>query len=113
MQHQYLAQIDFFKINSEILKDHSTMRNEFQNFGATNIGAIINLVIPYVFVVAGLILLFMLIIGGIGMMLGANNENAVKKAQGQITNALLGFLMLFISYWIVQIVEAILGITIF
>ena len=47
------------------------------------------------------------------MMLAANNENDLKKAQGTITNALLGFLMLFISYWVVHIVEAILGITIF
>lgn len=109
-----LAQINFFKINSEIVKDHPAyVAGLFTPGSVKNIGPIINLVIPYLFVIAGLILLFMLILGGIGMMLSANNENGLKKAQGQITNALLGFLMLFISYWIVQIIEAVLGITIF
>ena len=110
---QYLTQVNFSIIDSEFMKDHPLTKNEFRNFGPTNIGAIINLALPYLFVIAGLILLFMLILGGIGMMLGANNEAGLKKAQGQISNALLGFLMLFISYWLVQIVEAILGITIF
>lgn len=115
-----IAQIDWDKVRSEIRAVHN-IRDDFLPRGglpggaggATRIGDIINLIIPYVFVIAGLILLFMLIMGGIGMMLSANNEQGLKKANGQITNALLGFLMLFISYWLVQIIEAVLGITIF
>lgn len=110
-----IAQIDFPKIYNEVKGGAADPAKAaiFLPGGAGNISLIINAVIPYLFVIAGLILLFMLIMGGIGMMLGANNEAGLKKAQGQITNALLGFLVLFISYWLVQIIEVVLGITIF
>jgi len=109
-----LAQLNFGNIQAEILKDHPGLwSTPFLLGDKNNVALIINKIMPYVFVIAGLILLFMLILGGIGMMLGANNEAGLKKAQGQITNALLGFLVLFLAYWLVQIVEAILGITIF
>ena len=74
-----------------------------------SIGPIVNDIIPYVFVIAGLMLLFYLIAGGFRMMLGANDEKAIADGRAKITNALIGFLILFVSYWIVQIMQFILG----
>jgi hypothetical protein len=79
----------------------------------SNLGAIISAILPYLFVIAGLLLLFYLIAGGFQMMISANDEKGLASAKGKITNALVGFLLLFISYWLVQIIEVILGIKIF
>lgn len=76
------------------------------------IGEIISKSLIYLFVIAGLILLFMLIYGGFQMMLGATNPKTKESASQTITNAILGFIILFISYWLVQILEIILGISI-
>lgn len=79
----------------------------------TNVAGIINLVLPYVFIIAGLILLFVLISAGFGMMFGAGDEKKVAAAKAQLTNGIIGFVLLFLAYWIVQIVATILGIQIF
>lgn len=76
------------------------------------IGLIISKTLTYLFVIAGLILLLFLIMGGFQMMIGAANPKAKEGASKQITNALVGFLILFVSYWLVQIVEVIFGISI-
>jgi len=77
-----------------------------------NIGNIFSALLPYLYVAAGLILLIMLIVGGLGLMTAAGNPDKMKAGYGKITNALIGFLIVFISYFVVQIVETILGIKI-
>jgi len=47
------------------------------------------------------------------MMIAANDEKGLAEAKKKITYALVGFLLLFVSYWLVQILEYILGISIF
>ena len=78
-----------------------------------NVARIINLVLPYVFIAAGLILLFVLISAGFNMMFGAADEKKVAAAKAQLTNGIIGFVLLFLAYWIVQIVATILGIQVF
>ena len=80
---------------------------------AGKVGLIISTILPYLYVIAGLLLLFYLIYGGFHMMTAANDEKGLVEAKKKITNALVGFLILFLAYWIVQIVEYILGIQIF
>ena len=75
-----------------------------------NIGQIVSRLLTYIFPLAGIATFIYLLIGGFGYLTAAGNEEAAKKAQGQITNALIGFLIIFLSYWIVQILEIILGI---
>ena len=76
------------------------------------IGDIINMVLPYVFVIAGLILLVMLILGGIQLMTAAGDSTKSKAGYGRISTALIGFLIIFISYFVLQLVEVLLGVTI-
>ena len=83
------------------------------NLNNTNLtlGDIIGKLLPYVYVVAGLILLLMLIAGGIGLMTSAGNPDKSKAAQGRITGALIGFVIIFVSYFIAKIVEVIFGVS--
>jgi len=76
-----------------------------------NVGDIVSGLLPYVYVLAGLILLLMLISGGIGLMTSAGNPDKSKAAMGKITGGLIGFLIIFVSYFIAQIVEVLLGVS--
>lgn len=75
-----------------------------------NVGQIISTILPYILVVAGIILLFMLIIGGIGLMTSGGNPDKTKAGYGRITHALIGFLIIFIAYFVAQLVQVALGV---
>lgn len=77
-----------------------------------SVGSIVTELLKYVYVAAGLILLLMLISGGIGLMTSGGNPDKMKAGYGKITSALIGFLIVFVSYMVVQIVERIFGVDI-
>ena len=81
-------------------------------YANSTVGGIFGDILSYAYVFAGLILLLMLISGGIGLMTSAGNPDKLKSGYGRITSALIGFLIVFISYIVVKIVEAVLGVTI-
>ena len=82
------------------------------NFQNATIGEIIGKLLPYIFVVAGLILLFVLIMGGLGLMTAAGNPDKMKAGYGKITAGLIGFGIIFIAYFVAQLVEVMFGIKI-
>lgn len=73
---------------------------------------IISHALPILFVLAGLILFVMLIWGGFEMLTGAANSKSQEAGKQRITAAIIGFLIIFASYWIAQIIQAIFGISI-
>ncbi len=84
------------------------------NFGSSTTPAdLVSTIIPFVFVFAGLILFGMVIAGGFAIFTSAGNPEKIKKGQTILTNALIGFLIIFASYWIIQFLEFTFGITIF
>lgn len=70
----------------------------------------ISYIILAVGVVAGLILLGMLIMGGITYMTSAGDEKVLTRAKQQMTNAVIGFVIIVMSYWIVRIIGTIFGL---
>lgn len=82
-------------------------------FSNSSIGDIFSDLLPYIYVIAGLILLVILITGGIGLMTAAGNPDKIKAGYGKIKNALIGFLIVFVSYFVGQLVGIMLGIKIF
>jgi hypothetical protein len=75
-----------------------------------NIGSIISSFLNYLFPLAGILLLLYLLFGGFGLMTSGGDPKAVQGAKSKITNALVGFLIIFAAYWIVQLVASILGL---
>lgn len=73
---------------------------------------IITALLPTILIIAGLILLFLIVGGGIAYILAAGNTEAQQKSKGVITNAVVGFLLIFGAYWLIQIIEVIFGISI-
>lgn len=78
------------------------------------LGDIISAILPNIYILAGVILFFLLIGGGIMFIVGAGQENPERAGQGRkaITAALAGFLVIFASYWIIQIIEVVTGVDI-
>ena len=74
------------------------------------IGDVFSGLLEYIIPLAGIVLLVMLIVGGLGLMTAAGNPDKIKAGYGRITSALIGFLIIFISYFIVQLVEVMLGV---
>jgi hypothetical protein len=70
---------------------------------------IINEALKYLFPLAGFVLFVMLVFGGFEMM--TSTISGKKEAGRQrITAAIIGFVLLFVSYWIMQVLEVMLGI---
>lgn len=78
--------------------------------GNLTLGGIVSSILPYLFVISGLILLFYLIWGGFSLMLSKGDPKAVESAKARITNAVIGFVIIFIAYWLVQFVGKIFGV---
>ena len=68
-------------------------------------------ILPNIFTIAGLLLLAYLVAGGLMFIKSAGSEGK-GKGKDAITNALVGFIIIFASYWIVQIVQIVTGIPI-
>lgn len=95
--------------------DFTVLDKAFHSFGGFKfanrpISEIVNVLIPYVFVFAGLGLLAFLIMGGFQLMMSAGDSKAMESAKGKITNAVIGFIIVFLAYWITQLLEMILGL---
>lgn len=76
------------------------------------IGGLISILLNVGLVVAGIILLFLLIGGGLQMIASAGNNDPKGAQSGKeaVTWAIAGFLIVFAAYWIIRIIEAIVGV---
>ncbi len=76
-------------------------------------GGIISRVLVFAFPFAGMILFVMLIWGGFETLGGAATKKSMDAGRQRITAAIIGFILLFTSYWIMQIIEIVFGVKIF
>lgn len=77
-----------------------------------NIGTYITAIVTGAISISGLVFLVILIIAGIGMIAGAgsNSPEKVEKSKKAATSALIGFVVVFMAYWIVKLIESITGL---
>lgn len=76
----------------------------------TNFGQIVSSFLPYFFGAVGIILLLIIISSGYQMMTSAGDPKKMQAAQGKLTTALIGILILFSSFFIIQLILKFLGI---
>lgn len=79
----------------------------------TNIGEIIAKSLSLIFLFAGTGLLLMLLSGGFTFLTSAGDSKKLEQGKSTITNALIGFFIVFASFWIVQALGIVLGISTF
>ena len=76
----------------------------------TNLGDLISVLIPYIFGITGFILLIMIVFSGFQMLTSAGNPKAMESGQKRLINAIIGFVIIFLAYWLVKFAGQMLGI---
>lgn len=74
---------------------------------------IINMSIPILFTIAGLTLFVYFLWGGFKFLTSMGDEQAVAEAKGMLTNAVVGFVVIFSAYWLTVLFGKLFGISIF
>ncbi len=79
----------------------------------TEVGDLVSLFIKGAFVLSGIIILFFFITAGIGMIAAAGESDPQKAEQAKktMTSAVIGFVVVFASYWIVKLIGTIIGMS--
>jgi len=75
-------------------------------------GGILSRSLTYAFPIAGTILFVMILWGGFEMISGATESKSLEAGKQRITAAAVGFLLLFASYWITQLLQIVFNISI-
>lgn len=78
-----------------------------------NFGLVITIVLPYVLSFAGLLLLVYFVLAGLQYMTSRGDPKAMQGAQAKMTTALIGFLIIFMSFAIIKLIANIFGLTAF
>lgn len=78
--------------------------------GAQIIAELIGRILNLAFMIGGLVLLVMIIVSGIQWMLAGGDKQAVSSAQGRLTSAIIGFIILASAFAIINFIGNILNI---
>ena len=81
-------------------------------FANASIGEILSQALEYAIIIGGLAMFVYLIWGGFNLLTSAGNPEGIREGTQKIIFAIIGFLVIFASYFIVQLVETMLGFTI-
>jgi len=65
---------------------------------------------PYLFATAGLILFALLVWGALEIQFGAATPKSAESGKQRITNAVIGFVLLFSVFWMGQLIQQIFGL---
>ena len=84
----------------------------FRTEASRTLGSVLSAAIPFIFAFAGIALLVMLILGGFALLTSAGDSKKLDSGKRQITYAIVGFLVIFISFWIVQLIGRIFNLTV-
>lgn len=75
-------------------------------------GGFITEVLKFAFPAAGMILFVMILWGGFEMLAGAASAKGQDAGKQRITAAVIGFFLLFVSYWLAKLVGLVFGVNI-
>ena len=80
-----------------------------ENF--TTLADLVNIIVRNAYVFAGLIAFVLIVLGGLGIIIGtsAGDPKQIEKGQKAVVGAVVGLVLVVLSIYIVQLVEAITG----
>mgnify|MGYP001608944676 CR=1 FL=1 len=76
-------------------------------------GSLVSVIVRNAFVLAGIISFLLLVFGGFGVIIaaGSGDTKQLEKGKQTITYAALGLILVVTSYWIIQIIESLSGVS--
>lgn len=78
----------------------------------SDIGRILTSGLQYFFAMVGVLFLIYMLYGGFSILIGFGNEQSVANGQKIMSRALMGLIIMFVSFWMVELLELVLGINI-
>lgn len=81
-------------------------------FTSGQFGPLVGLVITLLFIIAVIVALIFLIYGGIKWIISGGDKAALDSARNHIVAAIVGLVIVFLAYFIIQIVGGFFGISI-
>lgn len=82
------------------------------NLQDISFGGIIGALIVLLIIIAAIVFFFMLLIGGIRWITSGGDKAQTEGARNQVTSALVGLVIVFAAWAILQLIEAFFGISI-
>lgn len=79
----------------------------------STIGDIITRLLPLLLTISGLILFAMLVWGGYDLLFSGGDPQKAQSARTKITNAVIGFVIIFTAYWLTRLAAFIFGLKAF
>lgn len=86
---------------------------KFAPLGDLTIGRIVSGLIQLTMVIAAIVFFFILVIGGIKWITSGGDKAQTESARNQITAALVGLVIVFAAWAILQLIKTFFGIDIF
>ena len=83
---------------------------DFAKLGDLTVPSIVSGFIRLTLVVAAIVFFFMLVIGGIRWILSGGDKTGTEAARSQITAALVGLVIVFAAWAILQLINVLFGI---
>lgn len=69
------------------------------------LGGLLSVIVPNIFLIAGLILFVMALFGGFSIISANGSKEKLEQGTKTLTGAIIGFVIIFVSYWIIQLIE--------
>lgn len=98
--------------NSQDFSDLNPLEDSAYVGDLSSPGGIISRVLLFAFPIAGLILFLMLVWAGFEILSKAPSGKSIDAGKQRATAAIVGFILLFCTYWIMQVVEYVFGIVV-
>lgn len=79
--------------------------------GFTSLSGIISFVFPKILIIGGIVFFIMIVFAGLGMISGAGGDDphSQEQAKNFLTFSIVGLLIMFGSFWILQIISKVTG----
>ncbi|OGG26464.1 hypothetical protein A2960_06320 [Candidatus Gottesmanbacteria bacterium RIFCSPLOWO2_01_FULL_39_12b] len=78
-----------------------------QNTNFSSLGGLISFFLPKILLLGAIIFFILIIIAGFGVVINAGNDDAAakEKARSFLTYAVVGLIIMFGAFWILQIIN--------
>lgn len=96
----------------KVFAESQSLQELAPNPTLTSFGPLVQGLVRNAFVLASVIFFILLIFGGFQVIVAAGDAKKAEQGKSAITGAVIGLLIIFGSFWIVQIIQVVTGINI-
>lgn len=95
------------------LPDGTTIVGPLDPARFPNLASVVTNALTYLFPITGFILLGYLLWGGFDYLTSLGDPKKAELGKQKITNALIGVVIIFVSFWLVQVIDYIFELNIY